>query len=79
MTQVILINCSSIDVVPIFIINIVIEKEEVKELEWLGDLSSFDILIDDPKCELVLELASKQNRGTYPQSSFVLKGIFPLL
>ena len=57
-TRLISINCSFIEVVPIFITDIVIEKEEVKESEWLEDLSFFDILIDDPKCELVLELAS---------------------
>ena len=45
------------DVVLVIITNIV-TREEVKKSKWLEDLSSFDIPVDDPKCKLVLELAS---------------------
>ena len=58
MTQVILANCSSMDVVLIVITDIVTTNEEVKNSKWLEDSSSFDILVGDPKCELMLELAS---------------------
>ena len=57
MIQVILVYCSSTNVVYVVIINIVTMKEEVKELEWLEELSSFD-LVGDSKCESILELAS---------------------
>ena len=50
-------NFSFMDIVVVVIIGIVITKEEVKELEWMDELSSFDTLVGDPKCESVLELA----------------------
>ena len=37
--------------VSVVIISIVTTKEEVKELEWLKELSSFDIPIGDPEYE----------------------------
>ena len=46
------------DVVLIVITNIVTTNEEVKNSKWLEDSSSFDILVGDPKCDLMLELAS---------------------
>lgn len=61
MTWAILANYSSTNVVPIIINDIVIDKEEVKELKCFKELSFFDILACDPKCELVLELASTIN------------------
>ena len=43
------------NVVLVIIIDIVTIKEEVKESEWLEELSSFDIPLGDLKCELVLK------------------------
>ena len=45
------------DVTPIFIIDIVIEKEEVRELECFKESSSFDILIGGLERKLVLKSA----------------------
>ena len=43
------------DVVCVVITNIVTKKEKVKKSKWLEELSSFEILVGDPRCELVLE------------------------
>ena len=45
------------DVTPIFIIDIAIEKEEVRELECFNKSSYFDILIGGLECKLVLKSA----------------------
>ena len=60
------------DVVLVAIIGIVIEKGEVKELERLEYLCSFDIPVSDPESKPVLELASVIEQGDlFPKSCSV--------
>ena len=60
------------DVVPVTITNMVIEKEEVKELEWLDELFRFDI----PIGKLVLELASWTEYKDVSLKSFIIEWRF---
>ena len=74
MTRAISASCSSMDVVPVTITNMVTEKEEVKELEWLDELFRFDI----PVGELVLELASGTKYKDLSLKSFIVEWCFSL-
>ena len=66
------INCSSTDVMSVAITDIVIKKGEVKELERLEYLCSFDIPVSDPESKPVLELASVIEQGDlFPKSCSV--------
>ena len=52
-------------------------QKEVKESNWLEELSSFDILVGYPGCESVLELASMIEERTYARS-FIVEERFSL-
>ena len=52
-------------------------QKEVKESNWLEELSSFDILVGYLGCELVLELASMIEERTYARS-FIVEERFSL-
>ena len=60
------------DVVPVTITNMVTEKEEVKELEWLDELFRFDI----PIGKLVLELASGTEYKDVSLKPFIVEWCF---
>lgn len=78
-TQSIFANCSSTNEMFIIIIDIVTKKEEIKELEWLEELFSFDISTCDLECELVIELESTTKEGDLSLNSFNVEKHYSLL
>ncbi|RVW94884.1 hypothetical protein CK203_034524 [Vitis vinifera] len=74
MAQAISTSCSSTDVMPVAITNMVIKNKEVKKLEWSKGLFYFN----SPIGEQVVELASTIEYRDLSSKSFIVEWYFSL-